>query len=220
MKLATPGPPDTDRRAAPPTPGVLYLATASTPTVRHAMRCGQLGQMVTPNAGNYLEPDAAFGIDNGAYGGRWTERRWRRCLERYAEAPGGLFAVVPDAVADAAETDRLWRRWAPVVAGYGYRPAYVIQDGCAAVPCDADAAFNGGTTEHKEGPAAQALIADARRRGLWCHMGRVNSLRRLRLAALDGYHSVDGTYLAYGPDRNLPRLLGWLQTANQPHLFQ
>ena len=42
-------------------------------------------------------------------------------------------------------------------------------------------------------------------------MGRVNSLRRLRLAAADGYDSVDGTFLAFGPDVNLPRLRAWLE---------
>ena len=26
---------------------------------------------------------------------------------------------------------------------------------------------------------------------------------------------MDGTYLAYGPDRNLPTLLGWLRTVAQ-----
>ena len=55
--------------------------------------------------------------------------------------------------------------------------------------------------------------------GRWCHMGRVNSLRRLRLAAQDGYDSVDGTFLAYGPDKNLPRLLTYLRLADQPTLF-
>lgn len=45
-------------------------------------------------------------------------------------------------------------------------------------------------------------------------MGRVNSLRRLRLAQAMGCDSADGTYLAYGPDRNLPRLLGWLREIN------
>jgi hypothetical protein len=41
-------------------------------------------------------------------------------------------------------------------------------------------------------------------------MGRVNSRRRLRIAAQMGCHSADGTFLAFGPDRNLPHLLGWL----------
>jgi hypothetical protein len=43
-------------------------------------------------------------------------------------------------------------------------------------------------------------------------MGRLNSRRRLRHAAAIGCHSADGTYLAYGPDKNLPKLLGWLNT--------
>ncbi|MET7951050.1 hypothetical protein [Micromonospora sp. NPDC005324] len=47
-------------------------------------------------------------------------------------------------------------------------------------------------------------------------MGRVNSLRRLRHATAIGCHSADGTYLAFGPDQNLPNLLSWLQTVNNP----
>jgi hypothetical protein len=44
------------------------------------------------------------------------------------------------------------------------------------------------------------------------HKRRVNSLRRLRYARSIGCHPVNGTYLAYGPDRNLPNLLGWLRS--------
>ena len=40
----------------------------------------------------------------------------------------------------------------------------------------------GGTTSWKLGPAAAGLAAQARRRGLWVHLGRVNSLKRLRYA--------------------------------------
>lgn len=50
----------------------------------------------------------------------------------------------------------------------------------------------------------------AQARGLHCHMGRVNTRGRIRDAAMDGYDSVDGTGLAFGPDRNLPQLLSWL----------
>jgi hypothetical protein len=41
-------------------------------------------------------------------------------------------------------------------------------------------------------------------------------LKRLRYAATIGCDSVDGTYLAYGPSRNLPNLLGWLADLNRP----
>jgi hypothetical protein len=47
-------------------------------------------------------------------------------------------------------------------------------------------------------------------RGLHVHMGRINTHRRPRYAAAIGCHSADGTYLAYGPDKNLPKLLHWL----------
>lgn len=77
----------------------------------------------------------------------------------------------------------------------------------------------GEMREWKEGPAAAAVAAEGRRRGKWVHMGRVNSLRRLRLADLIGCDSADGTFLAYGPDRNLPTLLGWLRELDYPTLF-
>lgn len=36
-----------------------------------------------------------------------------------------------------------------------------------------------------------------------------------------GCDSVDGTYLTFGPDVNLPRLLGWLDGAEQaPQLWE
>jgi hypothetical protein len=199
--------------------GVLYLATASTANVRLAMQAGLLGQMVTPLSGNRLEEHVPWALDNGCFSDRWSERTWRRALERHADTPGCLFAVVPDVVANATATDELWERWAPVVHEHGYRAAYVLQNGCDAIPPDADAVFTGGDTTWKLGGEAQSLIRAAQHRGLWCHMGRVNTLRRLRLAAQDGYDSVDGTYLKYGPDINLPRLLRYLRQASEPTLF-
>jgi hypothetical protein len=42
----------------------------------------------------------------------------------------------------------------------------------------------------------------------------VTVLRRLHYAASISCHSVDGTHLAFGRDRNLPQLLGWLAAVN------
>ena len=198
---------------------MIYLATASTAQVRDAMRAGLLGQMATPLSGNRLVPGAHWALDNGCFSNRWSEARWLRSLERHADRPGCLFAVVPDVVADAAATDDLWTEWAPVVREHGFRPAYVLQNGCEEVPSDAAAVFTGGDTAWKLGPEARHLVGEAQAAGKWCHMGRVNSLRRLRLASQDGYDSVDGTYLAYGPDKNLPRLLAYLRLASHPSLF-
>jgi hypothetical protein len=123
---------------------VLYLATASTSQIRQAMQAGVLGQMVTPHSGNRLEEDVPCALDNGCFSDRWKEVTWRRALARYAETDGCLFAVVPDVVANAAATDDLWARWAPVVHEHGYRAAYFLQNVCTAVPPDADAVFTGG----------------------------------------------------------------------------
>jgi hypothetical protein len=206
---------------------VLYLATSSGPAVGDAIAAGQLGQMLTHTAQNRLVPGARFAVDAGTVriAGHvpvsdpgWRPDRWAAYIERHAGAPGCLFAVVPDVVCDAAGTDARWRQYAPAVLELGYRPAYVLQNGCRAIPGDAGAVFVGGDTAFKLGHDARRLVDLAHTRGLWVHWGRVNTLRRLRLAALAGAHSVDGTTLAYGPHRNLPQLLGWLSPA-QPALF-
>lgn len=75
-------------------------------------------------------------------------------------------------------------------------------------------------TEWKLGPHASQLAAEAKRRGKWVHMGRVNSLRRLRYADDIGCDSADGTFLAFGPDANLPRVLRWTRDIHeQPSLL-
>lgn len=64
--------------------------------------------------------------------------------------------------------------------------------------------------EWKLGEAAAWLVSEARGRGKWVHMGRVNTRARLRRARDVGCDSVDGTLLAQGAERNLPPLLRWL----------
>lgn len=183
------------------------------------MRSGLLGQMVTPNSGNRLLDGVTWALDNGCFGDQWDEGRWLATLDRYADADGCLFAVVPDVVADAVRTDERWQTYVGAVKARGYRPAYVTQNGCTTIPDDAEAVFTGGDDGWKLGKAAQALTAEAKRRGLWTHMGRVNSLRRLRFAFAHGYDSVDGTFLAFGPDTNLPKLLRFMRAAHHPVLF-
>jgi hypothetical protein len=196
---------------------VLYLATASGPLVRDAMTNGLLGQMVTPDAGNRLTAPT-WALDNGCFTSTWTPHKWQGCLDRHRDTPGCLFAVVPDVVADATATNQRWATWHGAVRNRGYRAAYVAQNGCQSIPASAGAVFIGGDTAWKLGPAARRLAAEAKRRGLWLHMGRVNSLRRLRYAADIGCDSADGTYLAFGPDQNLPNLLAWLYPT-QPSMF-
>tara|TARA_B100000686_G_C16273852_1_gene705397 strand:+ start:518 stop:676 length:159 start_codon:yes stop_codon:yes gene_type:complete len=48
-------------------------------------------------------------------------------------------------------------------------------------------------------------------------MGRVNSFARIKNAAILGCDSVDGTCIAFAPDRNTKIVLSWLNDiARQP----
>jgi hypothetical protein len=103
----------------------------------------------------------------------------------------------------------------------GYRAALVGQDGMEHldVPWDEfDCLFVGGSTEWKLGAGAEILIREAKRRGKWVHIGRVNSRKRY-LKFADLADSCDGTYLTFGPDVNLPKLLRWLEDWKRPKLF-
>ena len=202
---------------------MLYLATASTERVRDAMRAGHLGQITGPGS-NRVVPGVPFALDNGTVrvvdghpvrDPDWNPERWARWLDRQPR-DRCLFAVVPDWVGDPDRTDDLWHRYAPVVRALGFPTAYAIQNRCAATPPDCDVVFVGGDNQWKESVAALDLAV---RSGKPRHMGRVNTKRRLRLAGRDGYDTVDGTFLGFGPDANLPRLLRYLRAANHPTLF-
>ena len=133
----------------------------------------------------------------------WAMRRHRdRCL----------FATAPDVVGDAVAT---WARstdWLGAIRILGYPAAYVAQDGLEhlAIPWERfDWLFIGGSTEWKLSSAVENLIDQAKRHGKKIHVGRVNSKRRFRKFATMGVDSADGTFLKFGPDINLPKLLSW-----------
>jgi hypothetical protein len=174
--------------------------------------------MSSPNIGNTVD-GWTWAADNGCFSDNWNADKWRRWLE---STSGAIFATAPDVVADAAATRQRWDEWHDVVTGTGHAPAYVIQDGQDDVDVpwgDMAAIFVGGSTAYKLSESARRHVAEAKRRGLWAHMGRVNSFNRLRLADDWGCDSADGTFLAFGPDANTPRLIRWLHRLNsEPRL--
>jgi hypothetical protein len=189
------------------------------------MRAGLLGQIVTPAAGNRVLLGVDWCADNAVFADHypgdeaylaWLDsRRWaaHRCA----------FAVAPDVVGDAAATLRRSAPMLPRLREAGYPAALAAQNGLEhlSVPWNEfDVLFLGGDTDWKLGQQARRLSADAKAHGKWVHMGRVNSRRRLQIAAHVGCDSADGTYLAHAPDRNLPRLLDWLkELSDQTALF-
>ncbi len=133
-----------------------------------------------------------------------------------------LFATAPDKpfIGEHAWDEAHWAaiQWSPWLRAQGYRVAMVAQDGLeahlhevhwAAIDC----LFIGGSTEWKlSGEAARCAAHARQHHGKWVHMGRVNSARRLEWARAIGCDSADGTFLGYGPDRNVPQLERWMDS--------
>jgi hypothetical protein len=204
---------------------VRYFANPSTPKVREAMSLGLIDAIITPKQGNRLPAGAAWCADNGCFGkGYPGDEAWIAWLAGFTpeERARCVFAVAPDVVGDAAATMDRSAPWPPRIRALGYPAAYVAQNGLEdlAVPWDDfDVLFIGGDTAWKLGPHARRLAAEAKRRGKGVHMGRVNSERRLRYAQAICCDTADGTFLVFGPDRNLPRLKTWLRGISHPSLL-
>lgn len=200
---------------------MLYLGNASNQRVRDAMTNGELGMLATPNEGKSPATASVWAADNGCFSRNYVgDDRWMAWLIKQAShADQCLFATAPDVVGDAVATLARSAPHLTAIRALGYPAALVAQDGLEhlTVPWDAfDVLFIGGGTEWKLGTAARHLVAEAKVRGRHVHMGRVNSHRRWSYAEHIGCDSVDGTFLAFGPDRNLRRLRVW---TGQPSLF-
>lgn len=189
-----------------------------------------VGIMLTPMMGNRLPDVRTWAADTGCFAqpAKHDDDRYIAWLgDRQYAADRCLFATAPDVRPEFSDTpaaDTLLRS-APMFArirAAGFRAALVAQDGLEHedIPWDDfDALFIGGSTAWKLGDACTALIREANRRGKWTHSGRVNSLRRLRHVQWQGCRSADGTFLAFGPNKNIPRVESWLrQLREQPML--
>ena len=201
----------------------MYYANPTGAAIDH-MTAGTLGYIDTPLQGNARPIGVTWCADNGCFGKGFDENRWFGWLESHADhADTCSFATAPDVVGDAAATLVRSLPWLPKIRALGYKTAFVAQDGIehTDVPWDDfDCLFIGGSTEFKLGAVARKYAAEAKRRGKWLHMGRVNSLKRFRYAEALGCDSVDGTMLTFDPTGRLSELLGWVRTLDtQPAMF-
>lgn len=176
---------------------------------------GRLGYIDTPRQRNRRPAGVAWCADNGCFGtGYPGDEKWLAWLEKNAYASADcLFATAPDVVGDAVATLERSLPLLPKIRALGYPAALVAQDGLEdlGIPWDEfDALFIGGTTDWKLGAAVRDIVAEAKARGKYIHLGRVNSAKRFRYARdVLGCDSADGTYLTFGPLINLPKLLSW-----------
>jgi hypothetical protein len=191
------------------------------------MSAGLIGCMTTPAQGNVIPDGVMYACDNGKFGKGWPgAERWYEWLARTVARYGAercLWAVAPDEPFNAAATLDESLPWLPRIRALGIPAAFAAQDGCdvLGIPWDAfDVLFLAGSTEWKIGPVAERLSREAKARGKTVHMGRVNSRKRLQTAEWFGCDTADGTYLAFGPDKNLRLLTSWLDELHQtPSLF-
>jgi len=115
-------------------------------------------------------------------------------------------------VHDAAATLARSLPWLAYIRDLGYPAAYVAQDGATVdtLPWNHfDALFLGGSDAFKLGAPGRALVHAGRARHKLIHMGRVNSLRRMRYAEAIGCHTADGTQLGFRPSQTFPQVIGW-----------
>lgn len=199
---------------------MLFFANPCGQKALRAMADGLLGYIDTPAQGNTRPRGLIWCADNGCYGSGWPGyERWFRWLnDNVVDAETCRFAVAPDVVGDARGTLERSLPWLQKIRDLCYPAALVAQDGLEYldVPWDAfDVLFVGGSTGWKLGREARQIVLEAKSRDKYVHMGRVNSARRWRYAEAIGCDSADGTYLIYGPEVNLAKLLAW----TSPGLF-
>ena len=139
-------------------------------------------------------------VDNGAWGCfqrkvPWREDRFVSLVERHLD--NAAFVVAPDIVCGGKASLDLSLAWVPALLARNLRVVIPVQNGMT--PGDLAphlgqrvGLFVGGDTEWKE--STLPLWGELKTRtGCWLHVGRVNTARRIRLCAMSGVDSIDGT---------------------------
>ena len=153
-----------------------------------------------------------YALDNGAWsaftqGVAWDERAFTRALTMLGR--GADWAVLPDIVAGGPASLDLSLRWMRRVLDEAPIALIAVQDGLQTEDVRPFlgarvGVFVGGSTAwklatlHAWGQLAQAVSA-------WCHVGRVNTARRIALCSAAGATSFDGSS-ATRFSKNVPRL--------------
>jgi hypothetical protein len=177
-----------------------YASRTGTRRNLDALRAAGWGLLVSATGPHRTEGFPTYAIDNGAWTAYvqrrpWDERAFVAVVEKLGA--GAEFIAAPDIVAGGLQSLRLSEQWLPRLDGIGRRRLIPVQDGVQ----DGDVGpllgppvgvFVGGTTPWKLTTMA-SWARLARERNAYCHVGRVNSARRIRMCALAGVDSFDGT---------------------------
>lgn len=189
--------------------GVIAYASR-TGTIRNLRALERAGWRLMVSAmGCHRTEGFGYAIDNGAYSlwqlemtGHsidWSDdTTWGRYLKLLDKAGHNAdFAVVPDIPTRGRESLALSVRWLPVVLRRTPKALIAVQNGMTmgdmephVGPCVG--IFIGGDTAWKE--AAIATWGPwCKARGVYCHVGRVNTVRRINLCLSANVDSFDGS---------------------------
>ena len=205
-----------------------YLVSGSTVSMRRfaPIYPDALGVLLTPASANDPVAALALGLpwaaDNSAFSD-FNPEAFRQMLAKIRGLRPALFVACPDVVADALATLKRFDEWHEETIAAGHPVAFVGQDGIEDldIPWDRFSAwFIGGSTAWKLSQASADLAQEAKQRGKFVHVGRVNSEKRIKAAEAMGADSVDGTSASMFCDAHVPRYCSRLrQLANERSLF-
>jgi hypothetical protein len=145
-----------------------------------------------------------YAIDNGAWSA-WNAKPRRARLDLHlfigivlALGADADWVVCPDIVGGGQESLRLSLRWLPWVLKHAPAAVIAVQEGIS----DSDIAphlgprvgvFVGGASDEWKERSVGRWAALARAHGARCHVGRVNTQRRIAICGAAGATSFDGT---------------------------
>jgi len=183
-----------------------------------------------------LKAGCLFGVDNGIFSNRFIERQWlTRLWDFWKYRHNCLVCPLPDFLyylpdgtvrGDWRKTLDRFHQYKSVTKRMGFPVTLVTQDGLTPdnTPwSEIDAIFIGGSNYHKRGLEAEHLGLEAKRRGVYVHIGRVSSVT----AAARFWpwaDSYDGTTYTYEPDRRyeeyLPQWREFFNATDRPYQFK
>ena len=156
--------------------------------------------LLTPDARWLGDWAGGYALDNGVWGAHQQERPWEpgpflELLRKHGASAD--WAVLPDIVAGGAQSLALSVAWRDRVLAHSKQVLLAVQDGMK--PADVAqhlgprvGVFVGGSTEWKLATLRQ-WGEMGQRLGVWVHVGRVNTVRRILRCVRAGVASIDGT---------------------------
>lgn len=141
-----------------------------------------------------------YALDNGAWSCHqqqvaFDNAAFEKMVDRFGSNADWIAA--PDIVEGGLASLEMSKDWLPRLLRVGPRILVPVQDGMhednvAPLLSERVGVFIGGSTAFKE----HTMIGWARlcrRAGAWCHVGRVNTIRRIRICSAAAVDSIDGT---------------------------